>query len=97
MRHSRLRSLYFLLAGLINRFIYLKTGLAFILAFVGTKMLLGHYITLPNSVSLLVVLAILAITITISMIVTNRRNRTAIKNEVLIFRAGVPLIRRGYK
>ena len=68
-----LRSLYFLLAGLMNRFIYLKIGLAFILAFVGLKMVLSHFITISNIVSLLVVVAILLITITISMIVTNSR------------------------
>ncbi len=37
-----LRSLYFVLAGVMDRFIYLKTGLAFVLAFVGGKMLLSH-------------------------------------------------------
>ena len=38
-----LRSLYFLLANLIDRFIYLKTGLAIILAFVGIKMIVADY------------------------------------------------------
>lgn len=37
-----LRSLYFVLAGVMDRFIYLKTGLAFVLAFVGVKMLLSQ-------------------------------------------------------
>src|SRR5437879_13569514 len=38
-----LRSLYFLLARLMNRFVYLKTGLAFVLAFVGLKMIVAKY------------------------------------------------------
>lgn len=71
-----LRSLYFLLAGLMNRFIYLRTGLSFILAFVGFKMLLAKYFVLPNAVSLLVILFILGATITVSVIVTNNRGPT---------------------
>ena len=37
-----LRSLYFALSGVMGHFLYLKTALAFILAFIGLKMLLGH-------------------------------------------------------
>jgi tellurite resistance protein TerC len=68
-----LRSLYFLLAKLMNRFIYLKTGLAIVLAFVGTKMVLADILHLPNWLSLLVIVVILSVTITISMIVTKHR------------------------
>jgi tellurite resistance protein TerC len=67
-----LRSLYFLLARMIDRFIYLKTGLALILFFVGTKMIVAHPFPIPNWISLLVILAILAVTITISMAATKR-------------------------
>jgi tellurite resistance protein TerC len=67
-----LRSLYFLLARMMDRFIYLKTGLALILFFVGTKMILAHRLPIPNWISLLVILAILAITITISLVATKR-------------------------
>ena len=65
-----LRSLYFLLARMVDRFIYLKTGLALILGFVGTKMVLANHVHIPNWISLLVILAILVITITVSMIAT---------------------------
>jgi tellurite resistance protein TerC len=67
-----LRSLYFLLARMIDRFIYLKTGLALILFFVGTKMILGHRMPIPNWISLLVIVAILTITITVSLVATKR-------------------------
>ena len=67
-----LRSLYFLLAKLMNRFVYLKTGLAFILAFVGVKMVIADIAHLPNWLSLLVIISILAITITFSMWKTKR-------------------------
>lgn len=65
-----LRSLYFLLANLMNRFIYLKSGLAIILAFVGLKMMLSHLFPIPNYISLLVVIAVLLITTGASMIAT---------------------------
>ena len=65
-----LRSLYFLLARMMARFIYLKTGLALILGFVGTKMILADRLPIRNGISLLVILTILTITITVSMIAT---------------------------
>jgi len=68
-----LRSLYFLLARLIDRFIYLQTGLAVILGFVGVKMIVADYYPISNWISLGVIVLVLAVTITISMIVTERR------------------------
>jgi len=68
-----LRSLYFLLARLIDRFIYLQTGLAVILGFVGIKMIVADYYPISNWISLGVIVLVLAVTITISMIVTERR------------------------
>jgi tellurite resistance protein TerC len=65
-----LRSLYFLLARMVDRFIYLKTGLAIILGFVGTKMILAKQLYIPNWISLIVIIVILAITITVSMAAT---------------------------
>ena len=74
-----LRSLYFLLANLMGRFAYLKTGLAIVLAFVGLKMILAHYVHVPTLVSLAVIATILGITIAASMIAT--RNQTAVENR----------------
>jgi tellurite resistance protein TerC len=65
-----LRSLYFLLERMVDRFIYLKTGLAIILGFVGTKMILAKQLYIPNWISLIVIIVILAITITVSMAAT---------------------------
>jgi len=65
-----LRSLYFLVARLMDRFIYLRTGLALVLAFVGTKMIIADYLPLPRSLSLGIIVLILAVTIGISMIKT---------------------------
>lgn len=65
-----LRSLYFLLAGLIDRFEYLKYGLAALLAFAGVKMLLSDVIHLDVWLSLGVIVAILAASIVISLMAT---------------------------
>ncbi|HEX5720962.1 MAG TPA: TerC family protein, partial [Thermoanaerobaculia bacterium] len=66
-----LRSLYFVLAGVMDKFVYLKLGLSAILVFVGAKMLLTEVYKIPATVSLLVVVSMLAITIVASM----RKNR----------------------
>ena len=68
-----LRSLYFLVARLMDRFIYLRTGLALVLAFVGIKMIVADYFPLPRALSLGVIALILAVTIAISMIITQNR------------------------
>ena len=65
-----LRSLYFLLAGLMNRFVYLRTGLAFVLAFVGIKMIMADYIPLPRVLSLGIIALILGVAIALSILKT---------------------------
>ena len=75
-----LRSMYFMLAGALGYFRYLKIGLSVVLAFVGVKMLLdphGHptrwfQIEIPTGVSLLVVAAILSISIALSVTAAKR-------------------------
>ncbi len=62
-----LRSLYFLLAGVMSKFEYLKLGLAAILVFVGTKMAIVDLYKIPSPVSLGVVAAILAIAVVASL------------------------------
>jgi tellurite resistance protein TerC len=68
-----LRSLYFLLAGLMDRFIYLRTGLALVLGFVGTKMIIADYLPLPRVLSLGIIALILGVTIVLSMFKTQSR------------------------
>jgi tellurite resistance protein TerC len=62
-----LRALYFLLVGLMDRFVYLTQGLAFILAFIGVKMLLIDVWHVPIWLSLLVIVGTLVITAVISL------------------------------
>jgi tellurite resistance protein TerC len=63
-----LRSLYFLLAGMIGRFRYLNVGLAAVLIFVGAKMMLVEWIKLPIVVSLGVVAGLLTLSILASIL-----------------------------
>jgi tellurite resistance protein TerC len=70
-----LRSLYFLLAGLMDRFIYLRTGLALVLGFVGLKMITAEVLPFPRVVSLGIIVLILGVTIWLSMLKT--RNAAA--------------------
>src|SRR5690606_27171763 len=70
-----LRALYFLLAGVMDMFRYLKYGLALVLAFVGVKMLLGHSeYKIPINLSLIVIATILALSVIISLIVARRED-----------------------
>lgn len=62
-----LRALYFVLAGLMEKFRYLKTSLVFLLAFIGVKMLLVHHHPIPNLVSLAVIGGILMVGILASL------------------------------
>jgi tellurite resistance protein TerC len=68
-----LRSLYFLLAGLIERFEYLKYGLAALLAFAGLKMLLSDIVHLDVWLSLGIIVAILLASVAISLLATRDR------------------------
>jgi len=63
-----LRSLYFALAGLVEKFAYLHYGLAAILVFVGAKMLLADVYKLPTALSLGVIVAILVTAVLASLL-----------------------------
>jgi tellurite resistance protein TerC len=63
-----LRSLYFVLAGAVGKFRYLKPSLAVLLAFVGVKMLLSDVVHLPIGVSLGVIVGILGVGVAASML-----------------------------
>jgi tellurite resistance protein TerC len=67
-----LRSLYFLLAGMLHRFRYLKLGLAALLVFAGVKILLADVVTIPVVLTIAVIIAILGVAIAASMWATRR-------------------------
>jgi tellurite resistance protein TerC len=63
-----LRSLYFAIAGMMGFFLYLKTGLAFVLTFVGLKMLASYFhFEIPIIISLGIIISILLISILASV------------------------------
>jgi tellurite resistance protein TerC len=63
-----LRSLFFLLAGAVEKFSYLKVGLSAVLVFVGAKMTLVDFVKIPPVVSLVVILTMLTASIVASLI-----------------------------
>jgi tellurite resistance protein TerC len=67
-----LRSLYFLLAGVMQKFSYLKLGLSAVLVFVGVKMVLVDVYKIPTALSLAVIAALLAISIVASLVKARR-------------------------
>lgn len=74
-----LRAMYFLLADLIHRFVYLKLGLALVLIWVGIKMLLKiDVFYIPTPVSLAVVTTILGVSVIASLLATRGQERRAI-------------------
>lgn len=69
-----LRSLYYLLAHVMEMFAYLKLGVSFILAYVGVKMLLAGSVKIPLIFSLGMILGTLTISILISVLLAKRHH-----------------------
>jgi tellurite resistance protein TerC len=69
-----LRTLYFLLAGAVGKFHYLKYGLGVILLFVGVKMSVLHYlhVDVPTTLSLGIVLGVLVVSIAMSFLIPRK-------------------------
>jgi tellurite resistance protein TerC len=65
-----LRSLYFALAGSLQRFEYLSWGLACVLGFVGVKMLISHWVHIPILVSLGVIVVAIGASVIVSLALT---------------------------
>lgn len=70
-----LRSLYYLLAHVMEMFAYLKLGISFILAFVGVKMLLTDLCHIPIFFSLGVIVGVLAISILASIVIGGKKGK----------------------
>ena len=76
-----LRAMYFLLAGVAERFSMLKYGLSVILVFIGIKMLIMDLYHIPIAVSLSVVAGILVLTLVINVFVNRRNDRLKSQSE----------------
>jgi tellurite resistance protein TerC len=79
-----LRALYFLLADVIHRFHYLKTGLSIVLIFVGVKMLAADIYTVPIGVSLAVIVLVLSASVAASWLWPPRHHTDAVAKRDVI-------------
>ena len=70
-----LRALYFLLSGIMPMFKYLHYGLGGVLTFIGTKMLISHWIHIPIGISLGVILTFISGSILISVISEKKKKQ----------------------
>jgi tellurite resistance protein TerC len=68
-----LRSLYFLLAGVVDKFRFLKLGLAAVLSFVGIKMLIVDLYKVPTPISLLVIFLIIMTSVVASLMIPEKK------------------------
>jgi tellurite resistance protein TerC len=83
-----LRSLYFLLAGMVHRFVYLKPALAIILGFIGTKMLLAEVFHVPTAVSL----SFIALVLSVATLMSLRVKPRSASAEALLTRDEIPSV-----
>lgn len=67
-----LRSMYFLISRMLQKFRYINYSLVVILAFVGVKMLLAHYVKFPEWVSLSVISVSLLTGVLASLLITDK-------------------------
>jgi tellurite resistance protein TerC len=85
-----LRAMYFMLAGMLDRFVYLKIGLSAVLVFVGAKMLLSDVVEVPIWLSLVVIALLIGVSVSASMWRTARRGPTPSVDLRSSDRAGRP-------
>lgn len=71
-----LRSLYLLLAGVMDKFYYLKPALISLLLFIGVKMLISEFYKIPLTLSLIIITLILGLAIIVSLIKSKKSNKT---------------------
>jgi tellurite resistance protein TerC len=70
--------MYFLLADLMHRFVYLKLGLSLVLVWVGIKMIVSHAVfKIPTAISLGIVIGIIAISIAASLWVSRDKKASS--------------------
>jgi tellurite resistance protein TerC len=72
-----MRSLYFVLSGMAERFIYLQPGLALVIIFVGVKMAIAHWVKVPVLASLVVICLVLTLSVVASLLRTRGSKQVA--------------------
>jgi membrane protein, terC family len=71
-----LRSLYFLLANFIDKFAYLKYGIALILTFIGLKMIFSPILHISSTASLIILINILVLSLIISIVLERKKKKS---------------------
>lgn len=71
-----LRALFFLMAGVLAYFRYLKMGLAIVMCFVGVKMVISDFYHMPTAIALGTVAGVLAVTMLVSYVTTRKATST---------------------
>ena len=71
-----LRSLYFLLAEAVGRFVYLRPGISAVLVYVGVKMIASRWVKIPSSLSLAIIVGVLGLAVVASWLATGRTRKT---------------------
>ena len=79
-----LRSLYFVLAGMMSKFRYLKTALSILLVLIGGKMMIHDFFKIPNLVSLALVVGIVGIGVATSFFVDRREFRKSMMMRAVL-------------
>jgi len=79
-----LRALYFLLAGMAEKFHLLAYGLALVLIFIGVKMLIVDFYKIPVAISLGVVAALIASAMLFSLVIKPKSQKAAVGEEYII-------------
>jgi tellurite resistance protein TerC len=79
-----LRALFFVLASMLDKFVYLKPGVALILVFVGLKMTLSAWVHIPTLLSLLVIVTTLVAAVGFSLRHSAREERLAASTPELL-------------
>ena len=77
-----LRAMYFLLADLMHRFVYLKLGLSLVLVWVGVKMIFSQAVfKVPTAISLGIVISIIAVSIAASLWVSRDKSASTAEDS----------------
>src|SRR5690606_13786108 len=80
-----LRSLYFALKGFADMFHYLKYGLAFILVFIGGKMMAAHYYHMPIAVTMSVIFGTLLVSVLVSIWSNRKKQQSHYEGGLFVF------------
>ncbi len=81
-----LRAMYFLLAAVMDRFVYLGTGVGIVLMFIGAKMLAAKFYNIPVGLSLILIAGILVVSVVLSLVLSPKGKSDSSNSEPSLVR-----------